>query len=260
MSRCLLAAAPVFAALVTLHAQPSADLKVRTPSEAFEVASIKPNRSGSESSSLNIQPGGRWTGVNITAQALIVRAYRIQPSQLIGAPDWVSTDRFDVVATAAAGTPQEQVPAMVRALLADRFKLAVHQELRDLPIYALVLVRPDGGPGPRLKVSPIAECAPGKMPVPPPRAGVIAPCSMQMTDGRMQARAFELSQLATNLGPSTGRYVVDRTGLKGRFDIDLEWTDSIATALEAQLGLKLQPEVGPVEVTIVDRIEPPKPD
>jgi uncharacterized protein (TIGR03435 family) len=83
---------------------------------------------------------------------------------------------------------------------------------------------------------------------------------MQMTDGRMQARAFELSQLATNLGPSAGRFVVDRTGLKGRFDIDLEWTASMAAALEEQLGLRLQPEVGPVQVTIVDRIEPPTPD
>lgn len=246
MNRCL----PVVtvAALVTLHAQ------------SFEVASIKPNRSGSESSTLNIQPGGRWSGVNITAQALILRAYRIQPSQLIGAPDWLSTERFDVVATAAAGTPQEQMPAMVRALLAERFKLVVHQESRDLPIYALVLAHPDGGPGPRLNASSIAECAPGTMPVPPPRAGAIAPCSMQMTDGRLQARAFELSQLATNLGPSAGRFVVDRTGLKGRFDIDLEWTDSMAAALEAQLGLKLQPEVAPVQVTIIDRIEPPRPD
>ena len=258
MNRCL-PAVTFAAALLTLHAQ-SSDLKVRTTSEAFEVASIKPNRSGSESSTLNIQPGGRWTGVNITAQVLILRAYRIQPSQLIGVPDWVSTERFDVVATAASGTPQEQMPAMVRALLADRFKLVVHQESRDLPIYALILARPERGPGPRLKASSIAECAPGKMPVPPPRAGAVAPCSMQMTDGRMQARAFELSQLATNLGPSAGRFVVDRTNLKGRFDIDLEWTDSMAAALEAQLGLKLEPAVAPVQVTIVDRIEPPKPD
>jgi uncharacterized protein (TIGR03435 family) len=126
MRRCLSVAAPVVAALATLHAQ------------SFEVASIKPNRSGSQSSTLNIQPGGRWNGVNVTAQMLILRAYRIQPSQLIGAPDWAATERFDVVAMAAAGTPQEQMPLMVRALLADRFKLAVHQESRDLPIYALV--------------------------------------------------------------------------------------------------------------------------
>ena len=248
MRRRLYFVAPVVAALVTLHAQ------------SFEVASIKPNRSGSQSSTLNVQPGGRWNGVNVTAQMLILRAYRIQPSQLIGAPDWVATERFDVVATAAAGTPQEQMPLMVRALLADRFKLAVHQESRDLPIYALVLARSDGSPGPRLKPSPIADCAPGKVALPPPRAGDIAPCSMQMTDGRMQARAFDLSQLATNLGPSAGRFVVDRTGLKGRFDIDLEWTESMSAALEEQLGLKLQPEVGPVQVTIVDRIEPPTPD
>jgi uncharacterized protein (TIGR03435 family) len=242
MRRCLSVAAPVVAALATLHAQ------------SFEVASIKPNRSGSQSSTLNVQPGGRWNGVNVTAQMLILRAYRIQPSQLIGAPDWAATERFDVVATAAAGTPQEQMPLMVRALLADRFKLAVHQESRDLLIDALVLARSDGSPGPRLKSSPIADCAA----LSPP--GDIAPCSMQMTDGRMQARAFDLSQLATNLGPSAGRFVVDRTGLKGRFDIDLEWTASMAAALEEQLGLKLQPEVGPVQVTIVDRIERPTPD
>ena len=245
MRRCLYFVAPVVAALVMLQAQ------------SFDVASIKPNRSGSQSSTLNVQPGGRWNGVNVTAQMLILRAYRIQPSQLIGAPDWVATERFDVVATAAAGTPQEQMPLMVRALLADRFKLAVHQESRDLPIYALVLARSDGSP---VRASSRRRLRTARLALPPPRAADIAPCSMQMTDGRMQARAFDLSQLATNLGPSAGRFVVDRTGLKGRFDIDLEWTESMSAALEEQLGLKLQPEVGPVQVTIVDRIEPPTPD
>ena len=254
MHRCLPFVALALAAAVTPQAQ------------SFEVASIKPNRTGSESSTLNIQPGGRWTGVNITAQALILRAYRIQPSQLIGAPDWVSTERFDLIATAAAGTPQELMPSMVRALLADRFKLTVHQESREMPVYALVPARPDRSLGPRLKTSDIADCKPGQAVLPPPRAGAVAPCSMQMTDGRMQARAFELSQLATNLGPRVDRVVVDRTGLEGRFDIDLEWTHSgsdpqaLLTALEEQLGLKLEGEVAPVTVTVVDRIEPPTPD
>src|SRR5688572_8095902 len=194
--------------------------------QSFDVASIKPNHSGSESSALNIQPGGRWTAVNIPVRTLILRAYRIQPSQLIGAPDWVSTERFDVVATAPAGTPPEQMQSMVRSLLADRFKLAVHQESRDVPIYALVPARADRSLGPRLKTSAIADCKPGQAVLPPPRAGAVAPCSMQMTDGRLQARAFELSQLATNLGPAVDRVVVDRTGFEGRFDIDLEWTHS----------------------------------
>src|SRR5262245_35001609 len=108
MSRCLLVAALVVAALVTPHAESSADLKVRTTQAASEGAAIKPDRSGSEPSTLTVRPRGRWMGTNITAQVMILRAFRIQPTQLIGAPEWVSTERFDVDARAAAGTPQEQ--------------------------------------------------------------------------------------------------------------------------------------------------------
>ena len=105
MRRRLYFVAPVVAALVMLHAQ------------SFDVASIKPNRSGSQSSTLNVQPGGRWNGVNVTAQTLILRAYRIQPSQLIGAPDWVATERFDVVATLAADFEREKARLAAADLL-----------------------------------------------------------------------------------------------------------------------------------------------
>jgi uncharacterized protein (TIGR03435 family) len=175
---------------------------------------------------------------------------------------------------------------MVQALLADRFKLVVHRETREMPTYALVLAREDERLGPQLKVSTV-DCSPGARrglpPPPPPGPNERPPCGMRMAPGSIMSGGTALSQLATTLSNSVGRMVVDKTGLTDRFDIDLKWTPdgmaaggglgipggapppvpvdtsgpSIFAALQEQLGLKLESERGPVEVLVIDSVEHP---
>ena len=127
------------------------------PRQSFEVASVKPNKSGETTSFLQPRPGGNFAVGNMTLRGLIMYAYGIQGFQLVGAPDWVATERFDITAKAAADIPPTPIgqtspeALMLRSLLEDRFRLSVHRETRDLPIYALVLARADGRLGPRLR-------------------------------------------------------------------------------------------------------------
>src|SRR5882762_10024904 len=114
----------------------------------FDAASVKANTSAIPRVMLQF-PGGRLNGVNITVQALLGLAYRVQPFQIVGAPDWIGSERYDVVATSAFTPTLDQRALMVQALLADRFRLTVHRETREVPIYALVLAKNDGMLGPR---------------------------------------------------------------------------------------------------------------
>jgi len=135
-------------ATVTVLAQPP----------TFEVATIKRNVSGSTSASNRALPGGRVTITNNTLRNMIRNFYRVQNFQLVGGPDWMSTDRWDIVAKADGDPQPERMMEMVKTLVADRFKLAMHRETREMPIYALTLAR-DGGPtGPQLGRSAI-DCA-----------------------------------------------------------------------------------------------------
>src|SRR6266436_5660388 len=130
----------------------------------FEVASVKPNKSGAGPMRIGFQPGGRFVASNVPVRDLISIAYgQPQPLpnfQIIGGPGWVASDRFDVAAKAEGdlqpsgpGGPPSQLFLMIRSLLADRFKLVVHEETRDQPIYALRLDRPDGKFGPQFRAS-----------------------------------------------------------------------------------------------------------
>jgi hypothetical protein len=134
-------------------------------SQAFEVASVKPNKSGDGRISIQMQPGGRFTATNFPLRELIRMAYGVQNSQLVGGPDWIGSERFDIVAKAESdpspsppGGPPGPMLMMVRNLLVERFKLAVHNETKDLPIYALVMARADGRLGPQLRASQV-DCA-----------------------------------------------------------------------------------------------------
>ncbi len=147
-------AVPLVAALASAQAPQSAD----TAAAAFEVASVKPNKTGAPGGSF-VMPPGRFTATNIPLKVLITNAYQLSFFQVVGGPDWVGTDRFDISAKAPDGAPPEQTRAMVRTLLKDRFKLVVHMETRDTPIYALVKARPDDSLGPRLKPSTM-DCGP----------------------------------------------------------------------------------------------------
>ena len=137
----------------------SAQTRQSTDQEpAFEVASVEANNTQAPGGSF-VMPPGRFAASNIPLKVLITNAYQLSFYQVVGGPDWVSTDRFDIAAKTPDGAPPEQTRAMVRTLLKDRFKLAVHMEARDTPIYALVKARADDRLGPSLKPS-TTDCGP----------------------------------------------------------------------------------------------------
>ena len=269
---------------------------------AFEVASVKPNKSGPGPTMLGIQPGGRFTATNIPLRLLIRNAYQVQDSQLVGGPAWITSDRFDIMAKAEGDVPPPDpggppgppgvMTLMLRTLLADRFKLVVHHETRELPIYALVIARSDGKLGPQLRPAAVdctsvmaAARARGGPPPAPPQPGERPSCGMRFGLGQMAAGGFPLSQFANSLSQFVQRMVIDRTGLTGSFDLDLTWTPdqlpqrapgtpadqplrvngvdidpngpSIFTAVQEQLGLKLDSQRGPVDVLVIDSVEHP---
>jgi uncharacterized protein (TIGR03435 family) len=125
---------------------------------AFEVVSLRLNTSGDTNSGFSIRPGGTLVANNVPVRMLISAAYRLQPSQLAGGPDWLSTDRYDLVARAPAELTRETAEPLLRALRAERFRLATRREMRELPVYALVRTRPDSL-GPRLASSSL-DCSP----------------------------------------------------------------------------------------------------
>ena len=175
---------------------------------------------------------------------------------------------------------------MMQSLLAERFKLAAHTETRQLPIYTLMLAKADGRPGPQLRPSTTdCEALRGQgrgRGSAPPGPGERPPCGMAMGPGRLISGSTPLSQLIAALSQAVRRVVIDRTNLKGNFDIDLIWTPdqmpagwpppgvnvpaidpngpSIFTALQEQLGLKLESQTGPVDVLVIDHVEQPTPD
>jgi uncharacterized protein (TIGR03435 family) len=246
-------------------------------SPAFEVASVKPNKSGEVRALMYPQPGGRFTASNVTLRALIIGAYQLQGSQLSGGPDWLDSDRFDIAAKADGDPSPAQFFAMLQTLLADRFKLTLHHEARIMPVYALLLARSDGRHGPRLQPSD-AKCgtaASNYFPVVPDPSAP-PPCGdFRMSPRSLVARGMRMPRLATLLAPPVGRIVVDATALNEAFDIELDWTPdqvqesdnrqandapSLFTALQEQLGLKLESTRGPVDVLVVDHAERPTVD
>ena len=151
------------------------------PLPSYEVASIKPNATGAFAVSLLPQPDGVHF-VNIALRQLILRAFQLQDSQLAGGPDWINVERYDVLARRPANTPVTQNPAMLRQLLADRFKLSVRNETRERPIYALVVARADGKPGPRLEKAPVdCQAAAAQL----MRGGGPPPAGQPALDGRL---------------------------------------------------------------------------
>jgi uncharacterized protein (TIGR03435 family) len=249
---------------------------------AFEVASVKRNTSGSMNVRSSTLPNGTYVAANAPLRSIILMAYQLRPYQLIGGPGWLDSDRFDVNARAPAQAPASDLLLMLRTLLADRFALATHAETREHPIYALVLARNDGRLGPGLRPSTsTCPAPPGTAPVASqpaqrPRCGI----TMSTAKGTLLGGGRTMAELAAALAMfAIDRPIVDRTGVSGRFEIDLEWTPqvlqsatpdggaatasdgpSIFTALTSQLGLRLQSTRGPVEVLVIDRVEPPTPD
>jgi uncharacterized protein (TIGR03435 family) len=265
-------------AVSALRAQAPAG-ETRPP--AFEVASVKPNKSGDQHITVHVQPGGRFNATNITLRLLIRNAYRVQDFQISGGPNWLNSEHFDILAKAEGNPSPDEFSAMMRALLADRFKLVVHTETRELPVYALVLARNDGGLGPQLHPTDCA--ASGNTPRPgPPNPNEPQACGTIRTFlGHLTFRGVPMAQILPGLSDATGRTVVNRTELTGSFDLDLHWTPdqipqgptgapepsptdasgpSIFTAVQEQLGLKLESTKGPVDVLVIDHVEQPSED
>ena len=223
-------------------------------SPTFDVASIKRSTSDLPGPRWGGSPG-RWQMINGPTASLIWSAYETPVSELPGAPTWVHSERYDVVATHDANATREATTQMLRSLLAQRFKLAVHYEKQDRPVYALVVARA-GRIGPGLTPS-TRDCSAKE-----------SECGMSLGGGTLRAVGQPLTIIGS-VGRPDGRVIVDKTGLTGRYDFTLRYTmqpgpnddtPSIFTAVEEQLGLKLVPDSAPLDIVVVDHIEPPTED
>ena len=242
----------------------------RAQAPSFEVASVKPNATNEPQAVPQMQLGGRMTLINRTLRYLVLFAYSslespLHDMQVVGGPDWVDRDRFDVVAKMEGNPPPVAATAnlarvMLRTVLAERFQLKTSTKLRELPVFALVLARPDGRLGPGLRRRSESECA-GDTPL----------CGyLRGGQGMLNYRGVGIAAL---LRPGAlgrlDRVVIDRTALPGLFDIDLTWSvetapspdaPSVFTAVQEQLGLKLVPMRAPVEVLVIEAAQRPTPD
>ena len=233
-----------------------AGVSAQSSSPAFEVASIKRNTTGSLNANAARVAGDRYRAENVSLISLLRVAYAVQEFQIAGHPAWANVDRFDIDAKMEAGANPRDWPLMVQRLLADRFKLALHRESREGPIYTLVV----GSNGPRLTAAePSKRSTPGG--------------DFSASPTQIIGTGVSMAEFAMRLSRSIGVTVVDGTGLPGAFDLKVTWpaddqfvgrgasaNPTIFTAIQEQLGLRLQPGRGPVEMLIVDRAEKPVPD
>ena len=251
---------------------------VWSQSPAFDVASVKRVAATNNFTQIGLQPGGRFIALNAPLRMLIRVAYELEEYQLLGGEDWIGRERFEVQATTGREIMPAEARAMLRSLLADRFKLVARQETRDLPIYELRVAREDGRLAEGLRPSG-AECAPVMLPAgvpmpppPPPGAASFTPlgvgvrlrCPSMFAPGWISARQVAMDIVVTRLATLTGRPVADRTRLAGVFDLDMSYAPnlgadgpSIFTALREQAGLALEPARGPVPVLVIDSAERP---
>jgi uncharacterized protein (TIGR03435 family) len=267
-----------------------------TKPPAFELASIKPNKSGSNQTNFSPQPGGRFTATNVSVLQMIHIAYGtpvpLPFSNILAGPNWIFTDHFDIIAKAEGNPTNDEFSLMLRALLAERFKLSVRHESRDRPIFALVLARSDGRLGPRLRRTNV-DCSTPRTDTPSlPVAGrsshTPSPCTLGNYPGKLTATSIPMATLARMLVSwvDDHREVRDQTGLTGTFEVAIEWTPdrvspvaldapvevgravaaidpngpSLFTAVQEQLGLKLQPKKDQADVLVIDHVEQPTPD
>jgi uncharacterized protein (TIGR03435 family) len=286
-----------------LSAQTSAAEKL----PEFDVASVKQNKSLTLRANSNfplgpgdvyVPNGGFLSATNFPLITYLTFAYKVKGNQrqylLQQLPKWVTEDRFDIQARAEGNPNKDQMRLMMRSLLADRFKLAIHTETREVPVLAFVLLKP-GKTGPQLQLH--RTDAPCSTEAPPPSARGAQPDPPTITGGlpalcggifgmppsmpgriRFAARNVTLAFVADSLSATAnlGRPMLDQTGLTGTFDFSLEWSREVrgpappgvdfqpdtsgpgfADALREQLGIKLESQKGSVEVLVVDHIEHP---
>jgi uncharacterized protein (TIGR03435 family) len=259
----------------------------------FEVASVKLNTQTNGPQNVQLSPSGLLTVVGLRLRDLVQIVYgsdAIQtPGQLVGLPSWALSDRFDISAKAEGAVADEQgrptrIIAMLRSLLEERFQLKVHNEMREVPIYALVLANKEPKFGTLFKVS-TANCCSRESPPPkdaPPDPARL--CGIRGGNGNVTYVATSMQQIARSFAnyPVVGRPVMDRTGLQGTYDLHMEFTPAFVdsptgngsqianpaadsgpnlfTAVVEQAGLKLQGERGMVEFLVIDHVERPSAD
>lgn len=260
-----------------------------TAPESFEVASIKPSAPDSRMMRMmgTSSSDGRYTASNVTVKMLIQQAYDLKDYQISGGPTWLTSDRYDIVAKAETpNIDHERLKVLLQSLLAERFKIQVHRETKELPIYALVV----GKNGPKLHESEVKPSTPGGAGGASAGGGTAGILSAAIPRGGSGGGKFSfqmapISTLVSMLSQQLGRVVLDKTGLTGKYDITLEYaldetqrgmmfggmappaTDSplpadtsrpsIFTAVQEQLGLKLEATKGPVETLVIDHLEKP---
>jgi bla regulator protein BlaR1 len=255
---------------------------------AFESAAVTPNKTGDPMPGLTIKMpepkvkgmpmravqfrSDRFMATNMTLQELIQLAYQIQQAQILGGEVWFRSDRYDVDAKISAAeleklhqlnTPQASLErhGMIQALLADRFKLALHRETRQLPVYALVV----GPAGPKMQIAKPGDTYPNGIKYPTGKA--IVPGLLSPKDGELVGQGIPIAHLVESLADKLERPLLDKTGLTGNYDFTLDWHPdyssatphaSIFAAVEQQLGLTLEPQEDPVEVLVIEHAENPQ--
>lgn len=219
----------------------------------FDAVSIREADPGTANGGMRLLPNGDIQVQNMRARNLIAIAHEIDAYRVMNAPEWTNQVSYDVVAKANAATKRPEIFAMMRTMLADRFRLTTRRETRSVEGFALVRASQTLGPG--LKASAVnceetpreTQCAGGGT-----------------TPNTMQSHGLPIANIVMLASGIVGAPIVDRTGLTGAFDIDLRWSTDAApaadapvlpTALQEQLGLKLQRERVPTEVLVIEHVE-----
>jgi bla regulator protein blaR1 len=235
----------------------------------FDVSTVKPNSTDDRRVLLSLQPGGRFVSTGTTLKLLMTEAYGVRDFQIFGGPGWLNTDRWDIVAKAedvADRIPIEQFRPMLRVLIEDRFQLKVHREMKEMPAYVLLV----GKSGSKLQAN---SGGPGPM--------------LRMGRGELTGKKASMAMVLQVLSQQLGRPLIDKTGLTGEYDFTLQWTPepgqggfaggppggppgagpeppppaadgpSIFTAIQEQLGLRLDSQKVPVETIVIDSVEKP---
>ena len=284
---------PILVAMVVTLAAATVPLLGRQQAApTFDAVSIKLNTTGLGGAPAQLRPDGGFRMINIPVTVLISRAYPPStPGEMVGLPDWTRSERYDVFATSTLqhATADDEI-AMLRAMLADRFKLAVHVEKRPSDVYELVLARNDGKLGPSL-VPLNTDCDAqkaanaGALPSPPQAPNFDAPpppCTLRLVNTRAGEARIEgdttLESLTQLLRSATRRLVVDKTGLPGYYKVNVKFDmqasrfgpdaapagdnalPSVFTAVQEQLGLKLKAAHEEQDTLVIDRIDRPEPN
>ena len=267
--------------LLIVLAAAALPLAAQSSAPRFDVASVNPTLGSSGMQLWNVMPSGRFIATNSQLRGVIVNAYGVTHDRLLGGPDWINSDRFDIQASAPAGTSESTMLTMLQTLLADRFGLVLRREAREMAVYSLVIASNDR----RIDKSllPVDCKATGTESKALVGKGDARACSWLLTRkpgtgmSTYQSGGVTLDELAKTLGQRVGRPVINRTGLAGEFQFELSWLQdlqagaadapaaanagpSLFTALQEQLGLKLESSRSPVEMLVIESVERPTPN